>query len=99
VIGIGGLGHLAVQFLNKWGCEVTAFTSTEAKRTEALALGAQRTLNSKDKAELKQHEGYFDFILSTVNVNLDWRSYVKTLAAKGRLHFVGAILEPIEISV
>ena len=99
VIGIGGLGHLAVQFLNKWGCEVTAFTSTEAKRTEASALGAHRTLNSKDKAELKQHEGYFDFILSTVNVNLDWRSYVKTLAAKGRLHFVGAILEPIEISV
>lgn len=99
VVGIGGLGHLALQFLNKWGCEVTAFTSTAAKRDEALALGAQRTLDSNDKDAMKAHAGYFDFILVTVNVNLDWRSYVKMLSKRGRLHFVGVILEPMTLSV
>jgi uncharacterized zinc-type alcohol dehydrogenase-like protein len=99
VVGIGGLGHLALQFLNKWGCEVTAFTSTAAKRDEALALGAQRTLDSNDKDAMKAHAGYFDFILVTVNVNLDWRSYVKMLSKRGRLHFVGVIVEPISLSV
>lgn len=99
VVGIGGLGHLALQFLNKWGCEVTAFTSTASKNAQAHALGAHKTLNSNDKAALKAHAGYFDFIIVTVNVNLDWHSFVKTLAPKGRLHFVGAILEPVELSV
>lgn len=99
VVGIGGLGHLALQFLNKWGCEVTAFTSTAAKREEALALGAQRTLDSNDKDAMKAHAGYFDFILVTVNVNLDWRSYIKMLSKRGRLHFVGVLLEPVSLSV
>ena len=99
VIGIGGLGHMAVQFLNKWGCEVTAFTSSEAKRTEALELGAHRTLDSRDKAALKAAAGYFDLIISTVNVELDWGGYINTLRPKGRLHLVGAVLEPMKISV
>lgn len=99
VIGIGGLGHMAVQFLNKWGCEVTAFTSSEAKRTEALELGAHRTLDSRDKDALKASAGYFDLIISTVNVELDWGAYINTLRAKGRLHLVGAVLEPMKISV
>lgn len=99
VIGIGGLGHLALQFLNKWGCEVTAFTSSEAKRTEALELGAHKTLDSRDKAALKGAANYFDFIISTVNVNLDWNGYIKTLRPKGRLHFVGAVLEPLQINL
>ena len=97
VIGIGGLGHIALQFLNAWGCEVTAFTSSEAKRTEALEIGAHSTLNSKDAAEIKDAAGSFDFIISTVNVKLDWGLYINTLKAKGRLHFVGATLEPLEI--
>jgi uncharacterized zinc-type alcohol dehydrogenase-like protein len=99
VIGIGGLGHMALKFLNAWGCEVTAFTSTEAKRTEALELGAHHTLNSRDDNELKTAANSFDLILSTVNVNLNWESYVQTLKAKGRLHFLGAVLEPIQLSV
>lgn len=99
VIGIGGLGHMAVQFLNKWGCEVTAFTSSEAKRTEALELGAHRTLDSRDKDALKASAGYFDLIISTVNVELDWGAYINTLRPKGRLHLVGAVLEPMKISV
>lgn len=99
VVGIGGLGHMALQFLNAWGCEVTAFTSSEAKRTEALELGAHRTLDSRDTQALKDSAGYFDLILSTVNVKLDWGSYVNTLRPKGRLHLVGAVLEPVELNV
>ncbi len=97
VIGIGGLGHMALAFLNSWGCEVTAFTSSEAKRQEALQLGAHHTLNSRDAAEIEAAAGRFDLILSTVNVGLDWNGYVNTLKAKGRLHFLGAALEPIQI--
>ncbi len=99
VIGIGGLGHLALQFLNAWGCEVTAFTSSESKRQEALELGAHTTLNSRDAAEIKAAAGSFDFIISTVNVKLDWNLYLSTLKPKGRLHFVGATLEPLEVGV
>jgi uncharacterized zinc-type alcohol dehydrogenase-like protein len=71
VIGIGGLGHLALKFLNAWGCEVTAFTSSEAKREEALRLGADHTLDSCNPAALQGAANRFDLILSTVNVKLD----------------------------
>ncbi|MGB5474040.1 MAG: NAD(P)-dependent alcohol dehydrogenase [Gammaproteobacteria bacterium] len=99
VIGIGGLGHLALQFLNAWGCEVTAFTSSEAKRKEALGLGAHQTLDSRDQGTLEAAAGRFDLIISTVNVKLDWSLYLGTLNARGRLHFVGATLEPLDINV
>ena len=66
VIGIGGLGHMALKFLNAWGCEVTAFTSTASKKKEALSLGAHLTLNSRDENEIKSAAGRFDYILSTV---------------------------------
>lgn len=98
VIGIGGLGHLALQFLNAWGCKVTAFTSSEAKRKEALELGAHDTLDSRDPEALQAAAGRFDLILSTVNVKLDWNAYLNTLRPRGRLHFVGATLEPLDIS-
>lgn len=99
VIGIGGLGHLALQFLNAWGCEVTAFTSSESKTQEALNMGAHKTLNSRDDNAIQAAAASFDFILSTVNVKLDWNSYVSTLKPKGRLHLVGATLEPLDLSV
>lgn len=99
VIGIGGLGHIALQFLNAWGCEVTAFTSSESKKAEALKMGAHHTLNSSDSSELKVAASQFDLIISTVNVKLDWNAYINTLAPKGRMHFVGATLEPLDISV
>lgn len=99
VIGIGGLGHIALQFLNAWGCEVTAFTSSESKRKEALELGAHKTLNSRDQAEIESAVDSFDFIISTVNVKLEWDLYLSTLKAKGRLHFVGATLEPLDVGV
>jgi uncharacterized zinc-type alcohol dehydrogenase-like protein len=99
VIGIGGLGHIALQFLNAWGCEVTAFTSSESKKTEALKMGAHKTVNSRDEDEIAAVAGCFDMILSTVNVKLDWNLYLQTLKPKGRLHFLGATLEPLDIGV
>lgn len=99
VIGIGGLGHLALQFLNAWGCEVTAFTSSDSKRDEALELGAHHTINSRDEDAVGEAAGRFDAILSTVNVKLDWNLYLSTLRAQGRLHFVGALTDPLDIDV
>jgi len=99
VIGIGGLGHLALQFLNAWGCEVTAFTSSESKQKEALELGAHKVLNSRDQEAIESASGSFDYIISTVNVKLDWNLYLNTLKPKGRLHFVGATLEPLDLGV
>lgn len=97
VVGIGGLGHLALKFLNAWGCEVTAFTSSEAKQAEALTLGAHRAISSTDKAALKALHRSLDFIIVTVNVALDWNGYLAALKPKGRLHFVGAVLEPAAV--
>jgi alcohol/geraniol dehydrogenase (NADP+) len=95
VIGIGGLGHLALQFLNKWGCEVTAFTSSDAKRDEVMQMGARHAVNSRDASQLSKLAGSFDFILSTVAVDLDWEAWFTLLAPKGRLHIVGAAPAPI----
>ncbi len=97
VIGIGGLGHLALQFLNKWGCEVTAFTTSDAKRDEARRLGAHQVLNSRDPAQLQKIAGALDFILCTANVALPWDAILNSLAPRGRLHVVGAVLEPIPV--
>jgi uncharacterized zinc-type alcohol dehydrogenase-like protein len=98
VIGIGGLGHLALQFLNKWGCEVTAFTSSESKADEARKLGAHHVVGTRDKDALKKLAGTFDFILVTANVTLDWDLFIAALAPDGRLHFVGAVLEPVPVA-
>jgi uncharacterized zinc-type alcohol dehydrogenase-like protein len=98
VIGIGGLGHMALRFLRAWGCEVTAFTSTEAKRQEAMDFGASNTINSRDADALQAAAGRFDLLLSTVNVKLDWNAYVNTLKPNGRLHILGAVLEPLDLA-
>jgi uncharacterized zinc-type alcohol dehydrogenase-like protein len=97
VVGIGGLGHLALQFLNKWGCEVFAFTSSASKATEANRLGAHHAVTSTDDAAIAALAGRLDFILVTANVKLNWEAYLNALAPKGRLHFVGAVLEPVPV--
>jgi uncharacterized zinc-type alcohol dehydrogenase-like protein len=62
-------------------------------------MGAHHTINSRDENEIAAAAGSFDLILSTVNVKLDWNLYLQTLKPKGRLHFVGATLEPLDIGV
>jgi alcohol/geraniol dehydrogenase (NADP+) len=98
VIGIGGLGHMAVKFAHAYGCDVTAFTSSESKFDEAKAFGANHVVSSKDSAAIKKLGGCFDLLISTVNVKLDWDAMIGTLAPNGRLHLVGAVLEPIPVS-
>lgn len=98
VIGIGGLGHLALQFLNKWGCEVVAFTTSDSKRDEALRLGAHQVINTRDANQLARIAGSLNFVLSTVNAPLPWDAVINSLAPRGRLHIVGAVLEPIPVA-
>lgn len=97
VIGIGGLGHMALRFARAWGCHVTAFTSTESKTQEAIGFGAHDTINSRDGAALEAAAGRFDLLLSTVNVTLDWGAYIETLKPRGRMHILGAVMEPLAI--
>ncbi len=97
VIGIGGLGHLALKFLKYWGCEVYAFTSSESKREQILEMGATKVVNSRSRDELKSIRGQLDFIINTTNVTLDWASYLKVLGPKGRFYNVGMVLEPMAI--
>ena len=97
VIGIGGLGHMAVRFAAAYGCDVTAFTSSEGKFDEARGFGANHVVSSRDPAAIKKLAGSFDLLISTVNVPLDWAALIDTLAPNGRLHLVGAVLEPIPV--
>jgi uncharacterized zinc-type alcohol dehydrogenase-like protein len=97
VIGIGGLGHLAVKFAAAYGCDVTAFTASESKFDEARAFGAKHVLTTKDAAAVRKLSGSFDLLISTVNVKLDWDAIIGTLAPNGRLHVVGVVVEPIPV--
>jgi uncharacterized zinc-type alcohol dehydrogenase-like protein len=99
VVGIGGLGHMALQFLNKWGCDVTAFTSSAGKAEEARRMGAHHVIDTHSQEELAKAQNRFDFIISTVNANLDWPAYVSALAPQGRLHVVGVPPDPIAVPV
>jgi uncharacterized zinc-type alcohol dehydrogenase-like protein len=98
IIGIGGLGHMAVKFAAAYGCDVTAFTSSENKFDEARGFGANHVVSSKDSAAIKKLGGSLDLLISTVNVKLDWDAMINTLAPNGRLHVVGAVLEPIPVA-
>jgi uncharacterized zinc-type alcohol dehydrogenase-like protein len=98
VIGIGGLGHMAVKFAAAYGCDVTAFTSSESKFDEAKSFGANHVVSSRDPAAIKKLAGSFDLLISTVNVKLDWDAMIGSLAPNGRLHIVGAVLEPIPVA-
>lgn len=97
IIGIGGLGHMALQFANKWGCEVHAFTTSDNKEAEARRLGAHVIHNTKKDGVLKKIARSLDLIISTINVPLDVPGLLETLAPMGRLHVVGAVLEPLAV--
>ncbi|MDJ0747544.1 MAG: zinc-binding dehydrogenase [Xenococcaceae cyanobacterium MO_167.B27] len=99
VVGIGGLGHMALRFLHAWGCDVTAFSTSPDKEAEARELGANHFVNSRDPEALKQVANSFDFILSTVNADLDWDTYLAALRPKGKLHLVGVIPSPLSAQI
>ncbi len=99
VIGIGGLGHMALQFARAFGAEVTAFSTSVDKEAEARSLGAHHFVNTRDTGALKKVAGGYDFILSTVNAEQDWAGYVNALRPKGTLVFVGVPPAPISLPV
>ena len=97
IIGIGGLGHMALQFANNWGCEVHAFTTSDNKEAEARKLGAHYVHNTRHEGVLKKLSRSLDMIISTINAPLDMPEFLETLAPKGRFHNVGAALKPFEV--
>jgi uncharacterized zinc-type alcohol dehydrogenase-like protein len=97
VVGIGGLGHMGLKFAAAWGCDVTAFTSSESKFDEARAFGANDVVSSRDSAAIRALAGSLDLLLVTVNVPLDWHALMSTLGPNGRMHVVGAVPQPIPV--
>ncbi|MGO8757725.1 MAG: NAD(P)-dependent alcohol dehydrogenase [Terracidiphilus sp.] len=95
VVGIGGLGHLAIQFARVFGAQVTAFSSSAAKEAEALALGAHQFVNSRETKALKEVAGSLDFLLTTANADQDWGIYLQALRPNGKLWFVGVPPSPV----
>ena len=99
VIGIGGLGHMALKFLNAWGCEVTAISHSPGKEAEAKEFGAHHFVNSSDPDELMKCANSFDYIISTTNKLEDLTPYIITLRPKGKMVLVGVVVEPIHFQM
>jgi uncharacterized zinc-type alcohol dehydrogenase-like protein len=97
VVGIGGLGHLALQFARAMGCEVTAISSSPDKEPEARGFGAQRFLATGEPNALRSAASSLDLILSTVFVTPDWDGLVGALRPNGVLCLVGATSEPVSV--
>ncbi|MFF3821015.1 NAD(P)-dependent alcohol dehydrogenase [Streptomyces bluensis] len=95
VVGVGGLGHLAIQFLAKWGCHVTAISSTSAKADDARRFGAHEFIVANEG--LERVAGSYDFILSTVSADLPWDAYLAALRPHGTLCLVGVPKGPLTI--
>ncbi|ADW68488.1 NAD(P)-dependent alcohol dehydrogenase [Granulicella tundricola] len=99
IIGIGGLGHMGIQFAKAFGAEVTAFSTSKDKEAEALELGAHHFVNTRDTGAIKKVAGSFDLLLSTVNADQDWQGYVNALRPKGSFVFLGAPPTPVPLQV
>jgi alcohol/geraniol dehydrogenase (NADP+) len=89
VIGIGGLGHLALQYGRALGCRVTAFSSSPGKAQEASSFGADTFVDTSNEEALAQHANTCDFIISTATSDLPWASYINVLRPNGKLCMVG----------
>jgi len=99
VIGIGGLGHMALKFLNAWGCEVTAFSRSAEKEAEARQFGAHHFINTSDPSELEKYANSFDYIISTINKLEDLTPYLVALRPKGKMVLVGVVVDPIQFNM
>jgi len=89
VIGLGGLGHMAIKFAVSFGAKVSLFTTSLDKKEDALKLGAAEIIYSKDAEEMQKHVNEFDFILDTVSANHDLNSYLQCLKRDGVMVLVG----------
>jgi len=89
ILGIGGLGHVAIQFAHHLGAHVVALSSSSGKEEEAKSLGADEFLITRDAAAMRARDSTFDFILCTVSAELEWVTYFKLLKPEGKLCMVG----------
>ena len=97
IIGVGGVGHLGIQFAHAFGCEVTAFSTSPDKEPEARELGADRFICIRDNNAMASANDSLDFILSTVDADLNWMQFVTMLRVDGKLCFVGSPSQAVSI--
>lgn len=98
VVGLGGLGHMGVKFADAFGAHVVVFTTSQNKVEDALRLGADEVVISRNADEMQKHFGSFDFILDTVSADHDINAYINLLRPDGNLTLVGAPEKPLEVS-
>ncbi len=97
VVGLGGLGHMAVKFAHALGAHVVVFTTSPNKKEDALRLGADEVVISHNADEMKKHAGTFDFILDAVSADHDINAYISLLGRDGNITMVGAAAEPLRV--
>ena len=97
VVGLGGLGHMAVKFAHALGAHVVVFTTSPNKKEDALRLGADEVVVSRNADEMKKHAGSFDFILDAVSADHDINAYINLLGIDGNLTLVGAPAKPLSV--
>jgi alcohol dehydrogenase (NADP+) len=98
VVGLGGLGHMAIKFAHAFGAHVVVFTTSPNKKEDALRLGADEVVISRNADEMKSHAGSFDFILDAVSAEHDIDSYIQLLRRDGNITLVGAPPKPLAVS-
>src|SRR3990172_13173695 len=98
VVGLGGLGHMGVKFAHAFGAHVVVFTTSPDKKEDALRLGADEVVVSRNTDEMEKHAGSFDFILATVSADHDINAYINLLGRDGNLTLVGAPEKPLAVS-
>ncbi|MEG4999506.1 NAD(P)-dependent alcohol dehydrogenase [Microcoleus sp. B4-D4] len=98
VVGLGGLGHMGVKFARAFGAHVVVFTTSPDKKEDALRLGADEVVISRNADEMQKHAGSFDFILDTVSAKHDINAYLNLLRLDGNITLVGAPEKPLEVS-
>jgi len=98
VVGLGGLGHMGVKFAHALGAHVVLFTTSPNKKDDALRLGADEVVVSRDANEMSKHAGSFDFILDAVSAEHDINAYIALLRRDGNLTLVGAPEKPLQVS-